>query len=66
MLDKLKKWRYYRKAVTAGAAAGLVLLHAWWPDHKLDDTEIGDAIIAGLGALGVLVVRNKPKPPVNS
>jgi hypothetical protein len=63
MLAKIKAWRYYRKAVTAAAAAGLVLLHAWWPDHHLDDTEIGDAVIAGLGAVGVLVVPNLRKPP---
>lgn len=63
MLDKLKKWRYYRKAVTATGAAGIVLLHAWWPDHQLDADEISAAVIAGLGAIGVLVVRNEQKPP---
>jgi len=61
MLDSLKKWKHYRKAVVAGTAAGLVLLHGWWPDHALDSDEIGQAVIAGLGAIGVVVVPNKPK-----
>lgn len=59
MPDKLKKWRHYRKFVIASTAAGLVLLHGWWPDHALDADEIGAAVIAGLGAIGVVVVPNK-------
>jgi hypothetical protein len=53
----------YRKFLVAAAAAGVILLQGWLDDHALSPDEITGAVIAGLGALGVVVVRNKPQPP---
>lgn len=63
MLDKLKKWRHYRKFAAAAAAAGAAAVYGWWPDHHLDADEIAYVITAGFGAIGVVVLPNKPQPP---
>jgi len=63
MLDRLKKWRHYRKFTAALAAAGAAALYGWWPDHHLDADEVTYIVTAAIGAIGVVVLPNKPQRP---